>query len=60
MKISKFEQNNYLIHQTASSAWVDYPYALTAIKFFAYDYTGGGSHGNVTGNKIIWTKRIIK
>ena len=23
--------------------------AITAMKFFAYDYTGGGSHGNVTG-----------
>ena len=46
---SKWEQNNYLIHQTASSAWSSNSYALTAIKFFAYDYTGGGSHGNVTG-----------
>ena len=46
---SKWEQNNYLIHQTASSAWASGSNAFTAIKFFAYDYTGGGSHGNITG-----------
>ena len=47
---SKLEQNNYWIHQTATSAWVDYPYALTAIKFLAHDYGSATSGPNtITG-----------
>ena len=45
----KYEGNNYLINQSAGTTWVGGTNAITAIKFFAYDYTGGGSHGNVTG-----------
>ena len=45
----KYEGNDYLINQSAGTTWVGGTNAITAMKFFAYDYTGGGSHGNVSG-----------
>jgi hypothetical protein len=44
----KYEQNDYLINQSAGTTWVGGTSAITAMKFFAYDYSGN-NHGNITG-----------
>ena len=44
-----WEQNDHIKTQYGGSIWYGGSNAITAIKFQAYDYTGGGSHGNVTG-----------
>ena len=48
-KASKQEQNDYFIHQSGISSWVGGTNAFTAIKFYAHDYSGGGSHGGING-----------
>ena len=45
----KWEQNDHISNQSAGTIWYGGTNAITAMKFFAYDYTGGGSHGNITG-----------
>ncbi len=45
----KWEQNDHISNQSAGTIWYGGTDAITAMKFFAYDYTGGGSHGNITG-----------
>ncbi len=45
----KWEQNNHISNQSAGTIWYGGTDAITAMKFFAYDYTGGNNHGNITG-----------
>jgi hypothetical protein len=45
----KWEQNDHLSNQSAGTIWYGGTNAITAMKFFAHDYTGGGNHGNITG-----------
>ena len=47
--LQKWEQNDHLSNGSGGSIWYGGTDAITAIKFFAFDYTGGGSHGNITG-----------
>ena len=44
----KWEQNNHISNQSAGTIWYGGTDAITAMKFFAYDYSGN-NHGNITG-----------
>ena len=47
--LQKWEQNDHLGNQSGGSIWYGGTDAITAIKFLPHDYSGGGSHGNITG-----------
>ena len=49
MRYQSWEANNHIKDGIGGTTWEGGANAITAIKFYAHDWSGGGSHGNVTG-----------